>query len=1376
MGEKGENGVVAEPKLEEKLEGEDVAEPKLEENLEGKDGDNNKKENHDEVIPIEERCERNDGKDWRCKLRKLDDDKLCQKHYDQKNKAKKGNFKKGGSKTEKDDEEESIMKAFQKKKAELVEVKSAEKVNVKVDPDEGEEKSVEKVVEKVKEVKEEKSETVIPEKRGGESVGIVAEEIPEENPEIPGKISEVPEDNPIKSEKNLEISEENQEKQEEIPDNSEQNQLKLEQDGEEDAENKVPKKRGRKRIIKVVEENPEKTPEKSEESPDNSEKNQVKLEQDGEGEAEVSKKRVRDDAEKGHHSEVIVSDDNGLARRSKRSGARKSNYGEDDAVRVYFEEDEMEEKSLKRRKGGRKPKGNKAAVKGVEEEEEEDNGTEVDTKPIGGKKKRAEKSTPGVCENGDEKHGDGDDGEAVVSKQSRGKKGKKKVVEKGTPSVCENVAEEIDVEKDTTRAGRQTRACRNKPLVSIPEKKLKPDKAYDDNGIKIDSDMCHQCQRNDKGRVVRCTNCKTKRFCIPCLGNWYPQMTEEQIAQACPVCLQNCNCKTCLRMEGSIKNQMKDEFKVKCEEKFEHAMNTLMTIFPFLKEFNQEQMTEKEIEAKIQGVSISEVMVPTASVAKNERVYCDNCKTSIADFLRSCPVCGYDLCLTCCREIRAGQLQGCEEVVMDFVYRGFEYLHGEKSKGTNGGEAASVPKRTRRQKSYVESEKTTSSTDAPARSERTIGSNSPGVQLVKNKGKLEWKADENGSISCPPSEHGGCGSLLELNSILSDGWVSEMAKEAEEALAKWGHKNSPQTLSECSCSDSVCGDDCGSALRKCASREGSSDNFLYCPDARDIKHGDLKHFQFHWARGEPIIVRSVLETTPGLSWEPMVMWRAVRQIQNTKHSTLLDVKAIDCLDWCEVDVNVHQFFKGYSKCQFDRSDWPVILKLKDWPHTSKFEKHLPRHGAEFIRALPFKEYTHPRKGVLNLATKLPKGTLMPDMGPKTYIAYGLHEELGRGDSVTKLHCDMSDAVNILAHTTEVAVPTDNRKAISKLKKQHFAQDQKEIFGVEPKDSKGVDGSGLKKLHDGGRVIEDDTKCLDTMDVEAGTEVKVTPCNLNGNEVVACEGVDMDLDMPTTVQTSNDVAAEHNTLKSRIYNKRKKRQSKIPDDHETEPKLSKISTEGENIVLDAQEGDPDKDMETRDNGTSAPPSENLEGSEPHTGGALWDIFRREDVPMLQEYLRRHYQEFRHIHCNPLKQVIHPIHDQTFYLTEEHKRKLKEEYGIEAWTFVQNLGEAVFIPTGCPHQVRNLKSCIKVALDFVSPENVGECMRLAGEFRALPQNHKAKEDKLEVKKMTLYAMKAALKTLRPEGNDGSDPDEDVDSDPEPELKPETGSDAE
>lgn len=43
---------------------------------------------------------------------------------------------------------------------------------------------------------------------------------------------------------------------------------------------------------------------------------------------------------------------------------------------------------------------------------------------------------------------------------------------------------------------------------------------------------------------------------------------------------------------------------------------------------------------------------------------------------------------------------------------------------------------------------------------------------------------------------------------------------------------------------------------------------------------------------------------------------------------------------------------------------------------------------------------------------------------------------------------------------------------------------------------------------------------------------------------------------------------------------------------------------------------------------------------------------------------------------------------------------------------------------------MQSCIKVALDFVSPENVNECIRLTEEFRVLPPNHRANEDKLEV----------------------------------------------
>ncbi|XP_028197862.1 lysine-specific demethylase JMJ25-like [Glycine soja] len=186
------------------------------------------------------------------------------------------------------------------------------------------------------------------------------------------------------------------------------------------------------------------------------------------------------------------------------------------------------------------------------------------------------------------------------------------------------------------------------------------------------------------------------------------------------------------------------------------------------------------------------------------------------------------------------------------------------------------------------------------------------------------------------------------------------------------------------------------------------------------------------------------------------MWRALRHVTNTKHGQHLAKKTIDCLDWTEGEINIHQLFTGYTNGRRDWLAWPQILKLKDWPPSNLFEEQLPRHCAEFISSLPFKEYTDPHKGSLNLAVKLPNGSLKPDLGPKTYIAYGFPQELGRGDSVTKLHCDMSDAVNVLTHIAEVKLDSDQLTVIEKLKQKHLEQEKRELLGDDQDGETNVD--------------------------------------------------------------------------------------------------------------------------------------------------------------------------------------------------------------------------------------------------------------------------------------------------------------------------------
>ncbi|PHT85430.1 hypothetical protein T459_07536 [Capsicum annuum] len=630
-----------------------------------------------------------------------------------------------------------------------------------------------------------------------------------------------------------------------------------------------------------------------------------------------------------------------------------------------------------------------------------------------------------------------------------------------------------------------------------------------DQTKKRESKMCHQCQR-------------------------YPGMPEEDFLKACPVCCNVCNCIACLRLDGSVKHLLNVEVKFSDEEKLEYSKHIVRALLPALEQFNTEQMIERQIECQIHALPDSEINIRKANYEKDDRISCDYCSAFIVDLHRSCSTCSYELCLTCCKELRNGNLQA-----------------------------------------YASENETT---------EAKVAMTS------------KWKSMESGAIRCPPKDMGGC--------------------ELHYSCSKSKGENGVSS----------------GKLRKVADRENSDDNYVFCPAAVDTRRANLRHFRLYLSKGEPVVVTNVHDNALGLSWEPMY-------------------------------------------------------------------------------------------GYLNLALRLPDGCWKPDLGPKAYIAYGFPMELGRGDSVTKLHYSVTDTVNVLMHTQDVVPTVEQLSAIENLKQIHKAQDRREFVADAHKMHEGIkdDIVNKKSVSKGPNFSQKKQNC-DDLKVENSRKAKNKMHEGIKDDIVNGKSVSKGPNFSQKKQNCDDLKVEN----SRKAENKKCSQKSVKLYCETNKEGEEYRYREDSISLIAD------------------------------GGALWDIFRRQDVPKLEEYLRKHFREFRHIYGSPLPLVVHPIFDETFYLSTEHKRRLKEEYGIEPWTFVQKLGEAVFIPAGCPHQVRNLKaSCYYYPIAPFSrylglivgrsPENVNECICLTEELRKLPRNHDARADKLGVKKIIVRAMSQAVDQL-------------------------------
>lgn len=163
-----------------------------------------------------------------------------------------------------------------------------------------------------------------------------------------------------------------------------------------------------------------------------------------------------------------------------------------------------------------------------------------------------------------------------------------------------------------------------------------------------------------------------------------------------------------------------------------------------------------------------------------------------------------------------------------------------------------------------------------------------------------WKAEINGRIPCPPKARGGCGStMLSLRRFFEANWVDKLVRDAEELTMKYLPPNVDFTKG-CLLCHNFGKDGVQDSVKQAASRQNSHDNFLFCPNAMHRGDAEFEHFQMHWIRGEPVIARNASDKANGLSWDPMVMWRAFRGAKKILKEEAAVFKAIDCLDWCEV--------------------------------------------------------------------------------------------------------------------------------------------------------------------------------------------------------------------------------------------------------------------------------------------------------------------------------------------------------------------------------------------------------------------------------------------------------------------------------------------
>ncbi|CAH1415722.1 unnamed protein product [Lactuca virosa] len=696
---------------------------------------------------------------------------------------------------------------------------------------------------------------------------------------------------------------------------------------------------------------------------------------------------------------------------------------------------------------------------------------------------------------------------------------------------------------------------------------------------------CHWCKYTSYRVFVQCSTCKTQFFCKECIDKRFYCRTA--IKRLCPVCEGTCECRTCSKAKS--KEVKKKELVIyDCDEEVmiyngeeEEVVvsepENEVVVYNHEKKFDKSQQLHMirlllPLMEKINQEKMNELETEAINKGRThsellvqlvecpKKPICSFCSSWVTDIHRSCEYCSYILCIHCCQEFHEG------------------YLHSGLGDLRN-------------------------------------------TRLVRSKSrKISWTFSIDGSIRCPPQTLGGCNQdFLQLTCFSPFGWTKDLEENAKQIVNKYKFKKSLGLLSSpcllCDENDKLGSEKVGNLIKN---------KGLYFKTKQDLIDKNLEHFMKHWGKGQPLVIRNVLQSQQHLNWDfGYLLCKYLERSEGKGRSK-------GGFDWCDVQFGRKQIFKGGVTHE---NVWQELLRFKVMFSSNFFQDHFPDHYAAVMESLPVQEY------------------------------------ITDADFITKLCFHAYDMVNILAYATDNLISEDNLNKVKILMNKYSSQEPiKSSRKIKTRNE-------LEKLFESSPKLEAKNKDVDMSSDDLSTEDSDSDSDSDSNS-------DSDSDDEVSAYSQHEIGTCSHY-------------------------------EEEQIV--------------------------------ETHGIEWDIFHQKDVPKLLEYLKK-YSDKLGKSCGSPKKVVHPLFDEVFYLDELHKLRIKEEFNVEPWSFEQHIGEAVIIPAGCPYQMKKVKSCVNVVLDFISPESATNCIKVGDEIRRLPVNHKAKGAMPKVKNMVINGMDAAIEEIR------------------------------